>query len=133
MNVLLSIKPKYVEQILNGNKKYEFRKAIFKNFNEVDTIYIYSSAPVKKIVASFKVDAVFESHPKNLWRKYNKHSGIDKECFFAYFENRSTGFAIKIGKLQHFKEHIEPKNVITNFVPPQSFCYVSGLVLAGNI
>jgi len=28
MNVLLSIKPKYVEEIKKGNKKYEFRKSL---------------------------------------------------------------------------------------------------------
>jgi type I restriction enzyme S subunit len=30
MDVLLSIKPKYVDAILKGEKKYEFRKIIFK-------------------------------------------------------------------------------------------------------
>ena len=33
MDVLLSIKPKYVDAILKGEKKYEFRKIIFKNKN----------------------------------------------------------------------------------------------------
>ena len=41
MNVLLSIKPKYANQILNGNKRYEFRKSVFKNRN-LDVVYIYS-------------------------------------------------------------------------------------------
>jgi predicted transcriptional regulator len=31
MNVLLSIKPRYVEAILKGDKRYEFRKNIFRN------------------------------------------------------------------------------------------------------
>ena len=31
MDVLLSIKPKYVKSIIEGEKRYEFRKAIFKN------------------------------------------------------------------------------------------------------
>ena len=30
MSVLLSIKPKYVKEIENGSKMYEFRKSIFK-------------------------------------------------------------------------------------------------------
>ena len=30
MNVLLSIKPKYVDEILAGKKIFEFRKSIFK-------------------------------------------------------------------------------------------------------
>ena len=38
MNVLLSIKPKYANQIINGNKKYEFRKSVFKN-RDLDFCY----------------------------------------------------------------------------------------------
>jgi len=29
-SILLSIKPKYVQKIIEGSKKYEFRKQIFK-------------------------------------------------------------------------------------------------------
>ena len=36
MKVLLSIKPEFVREIFAGNKKYEYRKAIFtKNVNQV--------------------------------------------------------------------------------------------------
>jgi len=47
MNVLLSIKPKYVEKIVNGEKQYEFRKRIFRNKN-VRKAFIYSTSPTKK-------------------------------------------------------------------------------------
>jgi len=47
MNVLLSIKPKYASQIIEGNKRYEFRKSVFKN-RDLDMVYIYSSSPVKR-------------------------------------------------------------------------------------
>jgi hypothetical protein len=52
--VLLSIKPKYVKSIIEGDKRYEFRKTIFKN-REINRIYIYSSSPVKKIVGTFEI------------------------------------------------------------------------------
>ena len=45
MDVLLSIKPRYVKSILEGGKRYEFRKTIFKN-RKIDRICIYSSSPV---------------------------------------------------------------------------------------
>ena len=62
MDVLLSIKPKYVKSIIEGEKRYEFRKTIFKN-REINRIYIYSSSPVKKIVASFVIGTILEDHP----------------------------------------------------------------------
>ena len=33
MNVLLSVKPKYANEIISCRKKYEFRKSIFKREN----------------------------------------------------------------------------------------------------
>ena len=76
MDVLLSIKPKYVKSILEGEKRYQFRKTIFKN-REINRIYIYSSSPVKKIVASFEVGSIFENHPVDLWDNVKDYAGID--------------------------------------------------------
>ena len=53
MNVLLSIRPKYVEEIIKGNKRYEFRKSIFKK--NVEEVWIYATSPTKKIVGTFSV------------------------------------------------------------------------------
>ena len=48
-NVLLSIKPEFAEKIFQGVKRYEFRKALFKN-REVEKIIVYASAPVSKVI-----------------------------------------------------------------------------------
>lgn len=56
MNVLLSIKPKYVDEILSGAKRYEFRRVIFRK--SVETIYIYCNSSVKRIVGSFTVGGI---------------------------------------------------------------------------
>jgi type I restriction enzyme S subunit len=58
MNVLLSIKPKYANQIVKGNKKYEFRKSVFKN-RDLEMVYIYSSSPVKRIIGAFAIKMIF--------------------------------------------------------------------------
>ena len=53
MNVILSIKPEFVEKIFSGEKQYEYRKVLFKQ--KVDTVYIYASRPISKIVGEFKI------------------------------------------------------------------------------
>ena len=58
MNVILSIKPKYCEKIINGKKKVEFRRKIFKNENKIDLVFMYSTSPVKKIVGFFKIESI---------------------------------------------------------------------------
>ena len=52
MKALLSIKPEFVNEILAGNKKYEYRKKIFKQ--DIDAIVIYASMPMGKIIGEFK-------------------------------------------------------------------------------
>ena len=48
MKVLMSIKPKFVKQILAGTKLFELRKRNFKL--EVKTVIIYESSPTKKLL-----------------------------------------------------------------------------------
>ncbi|QQS44437.1 hypothetical protein IPM65_02455 [Candidatus Roizmanbacteria bacterium] len=123
MNVLLSIKPKYVDKIVQSIKKYEFRKIIFKNKSPW-RVYIYCSSPVKKIVGYFTIETIIEDHPYNLWETCKDHSGISKEDFFTYFEDREKGYAIKIDKIDIFKNPVEPNEYFDNFIPPQSYKYL---------
>jgi len=125
MDVLLSIKPKYVKSIIDGEKRYEFRKTIFKN-REIDRIYIYSSSPVKKIVGTFEIGGILEDHPNDLWDTVKDYAGINDRDFFAYFEGKSRAFAIGIQNLQEFIDPIDPWKTMPGFVPPQSYCYVDG-------
>ena len=123
MNVLLSIKPKYVKEIMNGNKRYEFRRSIFRCREDIELVYIYSTSPVKKIVGVFTIKSIIEDHPKNLWDNFKEFSGIDEEEFFNYFGERKKGFAIGIENVEVFECPIDPKISIPDFVLPQSFCY----------
>lgn len=122
MNVLLSIKPNYAKAIINGSKQYEFRKSIFRK-KSVRTVYMYSTAPVKRIVGLFIVKKIIEDHPKQLWDELKDVSGLDDTEFFGYFRESSKGFAIEIGSVQEFNKAVNPADIIPNFVPPQSFCY----------
>jgi predicted transcriptional regulator len=125
MDVLISIKPKYVKSIIEGEKRYEFRKAIFKD-RSVNRIFIYSSAPVKKIVALFEISTILEDNPIVLWDQVRDHAGIEDSEFFSYFEGRSRAFAIGIQNLQEFNDPIDPYDTMPGFVPPQSYYYLDG-------
>lgn len=130
--VLLSIKPKYVKEILSGVKQYEFRKQIFKN-ESVKTVYIYSTSPQKRIVARFRLGKIVKEHPDYLWEQYCDVSGISEREFFEYFSDRDTGYAIRIEELERFEEPIDPHTVIDQFVAPQSFRYVKCPLLRSSL
>ena len=121
MNLLISIKPKFVKKILAYEKLYEFRKSIFKE--DVDKIFIYSTYPVKKIVGYFEVNEIICESPQELWNSFSEVSGISKKDFFKYYANSNEGFAIKIDNLHIFEEYIDMSQY-DDFRAPQSFCYV---------
>jgi predicted transcriptional regulator len=118
MNVLLS---KYIEEIIKGNKRYEFRKSIFKK--DVDKVWIYATSPTKKIVGTFVIGEITKDTPDNLWNKFNGLSGLTEQEFFDYFSGIKVGFAIELKYLKLFKVSIDPKVVFTDFIPHQSFYY----------
>lgn len=131
MNVLLSIKPRYVEAILKGDKRYEFRKNIFRN-KDVENVYIYATAPVKKLVGFFKVGDILEDHPVCLWDQLQEFSGLDEKEFFNYFGDNKRGFAIEILSVAEFLTPLDPRDFFPRFVPPQSFYYFDTTIVPGE-
>lgn len=121
MNVLLSIKPKYANAILAGQKLVEFRKLAFKR--EIERVYIYSSAPEQRIIGYFTIDDIVSDTPKKLWKQFSKVGSISEEDFFAYFADKEIGYSIKIKSVEKFTKSKNPKDIFENFVPPQSYMY----------
>lgn len=119
--ILLSINPEHVEHILDGSKQYEFRKTKCKE--EIDGIIIYSTAPVKQVVAEADVETILVDTPAEVWKKTRRNSGISEEFFFKYYSGRSNAVAYKLSNLNVFEE---PKSLKDYGVAtaPQSYVYV---------
>lgn len=124
MKILLSIKPEFVKEIFNGNKKFEYRKSIFKN-TRVKSVVIYATMPVGKIVGEFSIEKIIQDIPSQLWEDTSTKSGISKDFFDSYFKGRKKAYALEIGELIQYKKPINPYTLNENFVPPQSFKYIS--------
>jgi type I restriction enzyme S subunit len=127
MNVLLSIKPEFAEKILAGTKRYEFRRTPFREPSLIDTIVLYATAPVQRIVGKFNPAGVVADAPENLWERFRDESGIESyERFTNYFAGAETGYAIKIEQTVQFDDQIDPWRHVDDFRPPVSFQYVDG-------
>ena len=87
MRILLSIKPEYVEQIERHTKLFEFRKRNFKKLPS--EVWIYASAPVKKIVGIIQVRDIIEDTPISLWSRCKQNAGIKEKAFFQYFKGKN--------------------------------------------
>lgn len=122
MKVLLSIKPGFAEKIFSGEKKYEFRRAIFKDKN-VTSVIIYASSPTQKVIGEFDISEIHEMDPQTLWRETSKHSGINKKYFDEYFRGKEKGFAIEVGEMRKYQRPLSLMDLGVK-TPPQSFCYI---------
>lgn len=123
MKILLSIKPQYADKIFSGVKRYEFRKAVHKNPN-VNTVVVYATKPIGKVVGEFTVVSIHEDSPRRLWRKTKSASGISEGFFKEYFDGRNVGFAIEVGKTRLYSKPLELRDVLPSGFAPQSFVYL---------
>ncbi|MHB1000394.1 MAG: ASCH domain-containing protein [Armatimonadota bacterium] len=127
---LLSIKPEFAYAILNGKKRYEFRRKIFSQ--PVDVVLIYATMPIGKIIAEFDVLSVISDSPKELWRQTNEFAGIDEDRFFQYFDGYECGYAIEIGNVRTYVNTICPIETF-GILPPQSFAYIKEEAYTSNM
>lgn len=120
--ILLSIKPCFVEKILNGSKKFEYRKRIPKDAS-ISQVLIYSSHPVRKVVAEFTIDGYLTDSPDKIWGKTHRNGGIDYVTFNNYYRNKSIGYAYRIKNVKAFSKG---KSLFEYGLKcaPQDFCYV---------
>ena len=119
--VMLSIKPEYLQRILNGTKKFEFRRTIPRE--NVSKIVFYCTAPTKKVVAWAEVSKIISGSPAKMWKRTRTAAGISAENFDEYFENCECAYAYQLGKVHRYRM---PKS-LEDFgltAPPQSFAYV---------
>ena len=121
--VLMPIKPKYANQILDGTKKFEYRKSKIRK-NNVHSIIIYATAPVKKVIGEVEILDIIEDTPENIWNQTHEHGGIAKEDYDKYFKGKNIAVAYVLGKTKRYsKEKTLAKFDICYY--PQSYVYVS--------
>jgi len=124
MKVLLSIKPEYAAKILSGEKRFEFRKAIFKD-PKVQTVVIYATMPIGKVIGEFDIGAVHSARPDALWRKTREFSGITRKFFDQYFWGRETAYAIEVKAVRKYRTPVDLGSLVPHGSPPQSFFYLA--------
>lgn len=119
--LLMSINPEHVNNILTGKKRYEYRKVKCKK--DIDSILIYSTAPVMKVVAEVEVTGIIEGSPQSVWQQTFSAAGIDKEFYDKYYQGKSTAVAYVLGKITEYRKPLR----LSDFgikTAPQSFIYV---------
>ena len=118
----MSIKPEYVDKIFSGEKKYEYRKRLCKE--KIDTIIVYSSSSIQKIVGELKIKQVLYDKKNVIWNKTYKHGGITKIKYDKYYENCGYVVAYEIEKAILYDKQKDLKDFNVKMAP-QSYVYIT--------
>ena len=123
MKVLLSIKPEYADKILSGEKRFEFRKSIFKR-QGVQTVIIYATMPIGKVIGEFDIKHILSDEPESIWMKTCELSGITKSFFDSYFHERTKAYAIEVNSVKKYDKPLSLSDIKIGLKAPQSFTYI---------
>lgn len=121
--ILLSIKPKYVDLILAGTKRIELRRSWPSN--DIGVMVLYSSAPIQRLVGVAYIDRLEECDFERLWTLADSNGGgVTYDELKAYVNGKKTAFGVMIDRVKIAEIQVDPKDLLSDFTPPQSFLYL---------
>jgi len=119
--MLLSINPQHVENILNGQKKFEFRKVRCRA--DVDNIVLYATSPIMQIVGEADVIEIIQDSLDVVWEITSEYAGISRRFYDEYYQGKDKAVAYKLGKVKRYERPLQLSDLGIGFAP-QSFVYI---------
>lgn len=131
-HILLSIQPRIVDEIITGDKKFEFRKKLPNIKSEAisNTVVIYCSSPVMKIIGSFTIGRYFNSAFEKLMIDVGASRSYEHRIS-KYFKDKTDCHAMEITDLNIYDNPVtleELRNRYPGFVPGQSYRYLDSKI-----
>lgn len=120
-DALISIKPKYVNRFLNGQKAVEIRSRKV-NLPNNTRLWIYSTLPKASIQTVAYVKHVESDIPKVIWNKYRESIGISRRSFNEYVNGSRQISAIVTKGIWKLPLEISLQKIrkeVPKFHPPQ--------------
>jgi predicted transcriptional regulator len=125
--LLLSIRPRFVDGILQGVKRVELRRRL-PRIGANDTVLIYATVPTAALVGFFTVESVNRLPLRTLWRQVRDIASVTRAEYLDYFDGLDEGVGIFISDAVPFSHPIplsELRRLGSEFLPPQGFRYIS--------
>ena len=124
---LISIKPRYVRRMLDGEKSVEIRNRTV-NLTPDSRLWIYSTLPKGCIEAVAEVGGVEVGTPPAIWHKYGDSLCISQTSYKLYVNGASSVSAIKIKKVSQLPSALSLSMLklwVPGFHPPQFLKYMA--------
>lgn len=122
-SIVLSLKQKYFDKIICGEKKYEYR---FKFPKESVEAYIYIPSPHKKIVGVIELRYVKWMEKEEACKFYQSVGDGKYETMYEWIGFRKGCYVSKICSLVLFEKEIDFRDLKDNygFYAPQEWTYL---------
>ena len=122
---VLSIRPKYSEQIIEQTKTVELRRRFPLQVPEGTLAFIYTTSPRRALTGVARIAKVEKMPTEQIWETFSHTAGIEKDAFDTYFQGLTHGFSIIFSHARALKRSIELDELRSKFgfQPPQSFLY----------
>ena len=124
-DILISIKPKYVEAILRGEKTVELRRRCLR-VPEGTRVWVYSTLPDAKVRAVARIEQLDESSPENVWHANESKMFLTKTEYDEYIRGCLTVCVIHLADVQQLSTplSLESMRTFNNLPPPQFFKFL---------
>ncbi len=125
-DILISIKPKYVEAILKGEKTVELRRRALR-IPEGTRVWIYSTIPDGHVRAVAVVKKMEEWAPSTIWKKNSKTMSLSKVEYNKYVDGCTKVCALHLSKVAALSTPMPLDELRTKepgLNPPQFFKFI---------
>ena len=122
-DILMSIKPPYVDMIVSGCKTVEIRKRAVRAPVGAQ-IWIYATSPRQEVVASARLKAVVLDAPDKIWRAFGDRAGVSRREFDAYVGDAEVVAALCLTEITELETPLCPRGAAAAFRPPQSYAFL---------
>jgi len=125
--ILISILPKWADQILSGAKKWEYRRVAI-NAEKGSKLILYASGKLHAIVGEATIEKVLIEPVDLLIKHTAKEVPETPDELRKAFARKKMGCAIKVKDPIRYSTPLSLSIIrkeIPNFRPPQSFYYIS--------
>ncbi|MER6178595.1 ASCH domain-containing protein [Streptosporangium sp. NPDC001681] len=124
--VLLALKPRFANAILDGSKTVELRRQRV-GLTPGTVLLIYASSPVMAILGTARVRKIERERPEDIWSQYAAHVGLHRDEYDAYLKGVEFASAITLEQPSILDKPITLKELRgeQSFHPPQSYCFIN--------
>jgi predicted transcriptional regulator len=122
--LLVSVRPRYAESILRGNKTVEVRRSFSSKWLG-SRVAFYASAPVSSLVGEAVIEHLVEDAPDKIWNHFCGSLGCTKVEFDAYTAGANKVFALVLSDIRTYVKPLalNAARDLTGerLVPPQNY------------